>query len=87
MGRPTKDFEDKSEEGKRVEARKALETLEKAGTNSAMAIYKMAKIKADDESHNDASFVFSNIYEDPIGNGASIRAAMKVSETEGKLNF
>ena len=84
MGRPAKDFEDKSEEGKRVEVRKALETLEKAGTDSALAIYKMAKVKADDEDQKDAAFILSKIYENPIENGANIRASMKASESEGK---
>ena len=84
VGRPAKDFEDKSEEGKRVEVRKALETLEKVGTDSALAIYKMAKVKADDEDQKDAAFILSKIYENPIENGANIRASMKASESEGK---
>ena len=85
VGRPAKDFEDKCEEGKRVEVRTALETLKEAGTDSALAIYKMAKVKADDEGQKDAAFVLSQIYDDPIGNGANIRAAMKASENEGKI--
>ena len=85
VGRPTKEFEDKSEEGKRLEVRKSLETLEEAGTDSALAIYKMAKVKADDEGQRDASFILSKIYEDPIQNGANIRAALTASENEGIL--
>ena len=88
VGRPTKDFEDQSEEGKRVAARSILDHMKtSAKTDSPMAIYKAAKLKADDEDHKDAAFVLSKIYEDPIENGAKIRSAMEVVGNEGKLTI
>ena len=80
VGRPTKDFDAKSEEGRRLIAR---EILAKAPTDSCLAIYKAAKLKAEDEFHEDSAFILSKIYENPIENGASIRAAMKGAEKEG----
>ena len=61
----------------------ARDIIERCGEESCLAFYKAAKLKADDEGHQDASFVLSRIYENPIENGASIRAAMKGAEKEG----
>ena len=79
VGRPALSFEEKGSEGKRVEARKVLDN---AGTDSCLAIYKAAKLKADDEGHGDSAYVLSKIYENPIENGAMIRSAMEATENE-----
>ena len=82
VGRPSKDFEDKCEQGRRDTARKIL-----AINESFMAHIKATKMKADEEGHSDASFVLSLLYENPIENAAKIRAALKTAESEGKSHF